>query len=72
MLLVPPDGLRSTVAETAVEGDHGSLWDNEGFWALLYLLLAAHPCAERQRSDGQDWMHLDVNTLELLFHRPPT
>ena len=64
MLLVPPDGLRSTVAESAVEGGHGSLWDNEGFWALLHLLLALHPCAEKQRSDNQDRMHMDANIPE--------
>ena len=64
MLLVPPDGLQSTITESAVERGHGSLWNNEGFWALLHLLLAAHPCAERQRSDKLDWMHTDANTLE--------
>ena len=64
MLSVPPEILRSTVTESAVERGPGSLWDNEGFWALLHILLAVHPCAERQKSDNQDWMHMDANIPE--------
>ena len=64
MLSVPPEILRITITESAVERGHASLWNNEGFWALLHLLLAVHPCAERQRSDNQDWMHMDANISE--------
>jgi len=61
MLSVPPEVLKITITGSAVERSYGSFWDNEGFWALLHLLLAAHPCEERQRSHNQDWIHTDAN-----------
>jgi len=54
MLSVPPEVQKIRITISAVERSCGSLWNNEGFWALLHLLLAAHPCEERQRSHIQD------------------
>ena len=54
LLSVPPEVIRIAITESAVERSHGSFWDTEEFRNLLQLLLAAHPCIERQSSDNQD------------------
>ena len=64
MLSVPPEVVNSTITGSTVERGHGSLWDTEGFWSLLHLLLAAHPCAKKQGSDKVDCVHVDANTPE--------
>ena len=71
VLSVPPEVVNITITGSAVERGHASLWNNEGFWALLHLLLAVHPCAERQRSDKIDWTYMDASTLERFFHGSP-
>ena len=54
LLAVPPKVIRIAITKSAVERSHGSFWDTEEFRVLQQLLLAAHPCIERQSSDNQD------------------